>query len=608
MIAACSSDGSSESSSGGAGGSSSSSGGSGGSSSVSSSKSSSGGSSTASSGGSSSSSKSSSSQAGGGGKGGGGAGGGGKGGGGAGGGGKGGGGAGGKGGSVSTGDTGGSEGGSTGDSSGAGGTGGKAGAGGTGTGGGTSTGGSTGGSTESNEPAVYISTNGSCVSGTEIKWTPGALKESTGNATVNIDGSKTKQNWEGFGGTFNELGWEYLQKLSETDRARAMQLLFSKDGTRFTIGRIPMGASDYGKDRYTCNENAEDLEMEKFSLERDKKSLIPYIKAAMEVNPDIKFWASPWTPPTWMKVAPYVAETDDNKETTSHFDSGNMSDKDTHLAAYAKYFVKFINGYKAENIKISMVAPQNEPGYTLHYPSCKWSSAVYSKFVGQHLGPALKDSGVDIMLGTLSNQPYDVTLANASLNDSSAKGYFKVVGVQWNVLEELYKGTKIGNLPVWATEHKCGNYPWNPEGFPQYNSSQAPNDQAYGVESWGYIRDAINKAGVTAYNAWNMVLDKGGNGIDTRRQWNQDTLLVADGSLKVTPAYCVFRHFSQFVEPGAKVLDVSGETVAFKNSDGTLVAVMYSAQAKDPFVVSMGGKKFEFKMPAGGWATVKVKP
>jgi glucosylceramidase len=175
------------------------------------------------------------------------------------------------------------------------------------------------------------------------------------------------------------------------------------------------------------------------------------------------------------------------------------------------------------------------------------------------------------------------------------------------VLEKLYTGTKIGSLPVWATEHKCGNYPW----LDGYNSTQAPNDQAYGVESWGYIRDAINKGQVTAYNAWNMVLDHVGNGIDSHRNWNQDALLAVNTSsktLKVTPAYCVFRHFSQFVETGAKVVGANGETVAFKNPDGTLVAVMYSASAKSDFVVSMGGKKLQFNMPAGGWATVKVKP
>ena len=88
-----------------------------------------------------------------------------------------------------------------------------------------------------------------------------------------------------------------------------------------------------------------------------------------------------------------------------------------------------------------------------------------------------------------------------------------------------------------------------------YNMSKAPNDQAYGVESWAYIRNAIKKGKVTAYNAWNMVLDKSGLGIDTTRDWKQDALLVAgSGTVTPTPAYYVFRHCSQYVQPGATVV------------------------------------------------------
>ena len=86
---------------------------------------------------------------------------------------------------------------------------------------------------------------------------------------------------------------------------QAIQLLFGKDGCRFAWGRIPMGASDYAIDRYTLNETAGDTAMANFSIERDKQRLIPFIKAAQAVKPDIRFWASPWTPPTWMKSSPY---------------------------------------------------------------------------------------------------------------------------------------------------------------------------------------------------------------------------------------------------------------------------------------------------------------
>ena len=75
--------------------------------------------------------------------------------------------------------------------------------------------------------------------------------------TVN-DGT-TMQTFEGFGGAFNEMGWSYLQMLSQADRDKAMKLLFDpKDGAGFVMGRIPMGASDYAIQRHTYDETSGD--------------------------------------------------------------------------------------------------------------------------------------------------------------------------------------------------------------------------------------------------------------------------------------------------------------------------------------------------------------
>jgi glucosylceramidase len=438
-------------------------------------------------------------------------------------------------------------------------------------------------------------------------WKTGTWTEVTsGTADVTVNDTSAAQNWEGFGGAFNELGWSQLSTKALQDEA--MGLLFGTDGAHFTWGRIPMGASDYAIDRYTCDETANDTSMASFSISRDQQKLIPYIKAAQAVKSDLRFWASPWTPPTWMKTGQKTGTK------PSPFDGGNMKSDAAILTAYALYYTKFVQGYKDQGINIEIVSPQNEPGYDQNYPSCLWDKATYVSWV-KALGPAMSTLGVKVMLGTLSNagdnSRTDLDISAAVLADSTAKGIVTVVGVQWGVLDKVNGGQTFSGLPIWATEHKCGNYPWNPSGYPAYVAAAAPNDQAYGVESWGYIRDAINKGKVTSYSAWNMVLDKVGKGIDTTRDWAQDSLLtVSGGAITKTPAYYVFRHFSQFVDPGAKVVSTSGSTeaVAFKNSDGSLVAVVYSSAAKSNYIVKVGGKMFQFSMPAGGWATVKYKP
>ena len=223
------------------------------------------------------------------------------------------------------------------------------------------------------------------------------------------------------------------------------------------------------------------------------------------------------------------------------------------------------------------------------------------------------------MLGTMSNgdngaTSYDLKVVQGVEADSSAKAIPKVMGLQWGMLD-LYEGLSsgigpsnfmTGSLPAWATEHKCGNYPWikntttaNPAtggNFPAYASAAAPNDQAYGVESWAYIRNAINKGKVTAYNAWNMILDTVGKGNDTTRDWAQDSLLVVNGGkLVVTPAYYVFRHCAQYAQVGASVVSTSvGDAIAFKNPDGSEAVAMYNSGSASTYVVSIKGAKYSF--------------
>ena len=439
----------------------------------------------------------------------------------------------------------------------------------------------------------------------------------TGNATVTVNDGTMLKTFEGFGGAFNELGWNYLSMLSATDRDRAMKALFdANDGAHFVMGRIPIGASDYALQRYTDDETPNDTSLSGFSITQDLKYLIPYVKAAQAVNGNIRFWASPWTPPTWMKAATgTVNGTSCARVGGTAFDGECMQDNAANLTILGQYFVKWVQAYAAQGITIETVAPQNEPNYAQGYPSALWTSALYTKFVGQYLAPAFSQAGLStkIMLGTNSNgnAGTDPSVVTTVMGDATAKNLVKVIGLQWGMLDNYVSNPASFdqyNLPIWATEHKCGNYPF--VTTPKY-VEPAPNDQAYGVESWGYIRNAI-KAGVTAYNAWNMVLDVLGKGNDTVRQWSQDALLVVNTTSKtltLTPAYYVFRHCSQYVQPAAKVVTTTGgDAIAFKNPDGSIVAVMYNSGGASNYIVQIAGKKLQFAMPATGWATVVASP
>jgi len=138
------------------------------------------------------------------------------------------------------------------------------------------------------------------------------VKAENDSAEIKITSEKL-QTIDGFGACFNELGWKALSVLNDGDREKVIKDLFDpKEGLKLNICRMPIGANDFARNYYSLDDSTGDFEMKYFSIERDKEMLIPYIKAAMKYQPDLKIWGSPWTPPAWMKTNNHYACNPDN--------------------------------------------------------------------------------------------------------------------------------------------------------------------------------------------------------------------------------------------------------------------------------------------------------
>jgi glucosylceramidase len=483
--------------------------------------------------------------------------------------------------------------GSVGGSSVSGGTGGSAagGSGGGNTGGSAAAGtGGQGGAAGSTDPELVTSAQ-------NAYWTKGAVtKLDSGTADLNVDKNTTYQRWDGFGGCFNEMGWDALSVISADQITNALKLLFDpKDGAAFIYGRLPLGASDYSTSWYTLDETAGDYTMASFSIDRDRQKLIPFIKAALQIRPDLHLWASPWVVPSWMMDS-----------------SKNMKSDAQTLGAHALYMARFVEEYAKEGITIEAIHPQNEPGYARVH----WTQALLIDFMKTYLGPtfAQRNLTTEIWCGTMSKSPDDGNIATATAADAAAMKYIKGFGLQWNLQTTIAAVAPKG--PVMQTEHRCGNYSFDSPYWDKsrYNANMPQNDHLYGEESWQLIRDWI-VSGVNSYSAWNMVLDTVGKSLDS---WPQNALLVVDRSAKkliVTPAYYVFRHFSQYIAPGATRIGLSGSTdaLAFKNPDGSIVTQVYNkGTASKKMTVGVGSALsqalYQFDVPSHGWATLRVAP
>lgn len=252
----------------------------------------------------------------------------------------------------------------------------------------------------SEKPVSWVSTTN------DERWTQQgnlALKDAESNAPFDLAVTgDTAQIIDGFGGCFNELGWDALQMLDKQTRDSILQELFVPEkGFNFTICRMPMGANDYSRRFYSYNETPGDLAMNNFSIAHDTSGLLPYIKEAMKYNPRLNVWASPWCPPSWMKTNNHYACRRDTVQNdlpeSSQGEEGitQFIMKPAYLQAYALYFSKFVEAYRAEGINIYAVHVQNEPNSCQVFPSCIWNAASLRDFIGKNLGPQFEKQNLN---------------------------------------------------------------------------------------------------------------------------------------------------------------------------------------------------------------------
>lgn len=418
-------------------------------------------------------------------------------------------------------------------------------------------------------------------------------------AEVTIDLASPRQTMVGYGGAFNEKGWVALAALTEGDRQSVLRAFFDpKDGLGFMVGRIPIGANDYALSRYSLDDVPGDWNLEEFSIARDQEALIPYIRSAQAIQPDLQFWASAWSPPGWMK-------------SNGASDSGALIDSPQVYDALARYDLKFLKAYAAEGIPICHIAVQNEPLVLTHYPSCEWTPDQFRTFIGGYLGPLLAREKPDtgVMLGTF-NGPENAPFLKAVLSDAKAAGYVSVIGLQWDGDQALAAvGPLAGSIPVYQTETDCGNWTWKGN----YNPDYPPNDFVYAAYTWRKIQSYLN-AGVVVYDLWNLVLDETGLSIDSDWPWPQNSAVVVDtsvtpGRAHFTPMFYAMGHFSRFSGPGSVRLSVTGTTdaVAFLRPDGTKVVQLLNDEDQ-PQVrrVRIGGEKYSVELSPHSFGTLLV--
>jgi glucosylceramidase len=406
-------------------------------------------------------------------------------------------------------------------------------------------------------------------------------------SAININDDEVYQIMDGFGFALTGGSAIHINAMDPAERMKLLNELFGNDENSIGISylRISIGASDLSDKVFTYNDlpaGETDPGQEKFSLEPEKKDLIPVLKEILAINNDITILGSPWSPPVWMK-------------TNGKSKGGSL--KPEFFDAYALYFVKYVQGMKAEGIPIDAITIQNESLYPGNNPSMFMPAADQSAFIRKSLGPAFRNAGIKTKIIIYDHNPNRVDYPIEILNDPEARKYidgtaFHMYEGKVDAISEVHNAYPDKNL--YFTEQWVGA----PGDF--------PNDLRWHVRTLiiGAVRNWCKNV-----IEWNLAADpqqdphtKGGC---------NDCLgaITIDGNSVIrNPAYYIIAHASKFVKPGSvrinSNLPEGLPNVAFKTPDGRIVLIVLNDSDKDQiFHIKYLGKSIRTTMKSGSVAT-----
>jgi glucosylceramidase len=410
--------------------------------------------------------------------------------------------------------------------------------------------------------------------------------EGSSGTTITIDTSVHYQTHLGFGIALDETACYFLSQLEPAHRTAVMNALFDPgNGSGINMVRLCIGTSDLTtRDFYSYNDlpaGHTDPNLEHFSIQKDiDYNILARLKDALAINPALTVFASPWSPPGWMKT------------------SGSMvggSLKTEYYDTFAQYLVKFIEAYANEGIEIYAITPQNEPDYVpSNYPGCGYSAREEIELV-KEMGAAFEANDIDTKIWILDHN-YDLwqNFAKVVLDDQDANAY--IDGTAFHPY--------VGTVDAMSKLHDA--HPDKSIHFTEKSRKEV--DGADDI-----IRDFRNWA--ESATMWASVGDGRGTGCAHYKFTHCPVIVRSSSEYVLGDEVFIFGQFARFIQRGARRIQSDyGSTstitnVCYKNPDGSLVAVVCNqTSGAQSFTLVYEGNMISTSLPALTVATLLWTP
>jgi glucosylceramidase len=414
-------------------------------------------------------------------------------------------------------------------------------------------------------------------------------KKAAANPTIDIDDKQVFQSIDGFGFALTGGSAQLMMRMSPEKRSALLHELFRADGNNIGVSylRVSIGASDMNDHVFSYDDLPEgqtDPMLAKFNLGPDLKDVIPVLKEVLAINPKIKILGSPWSAPAWMK-------------TNNNVKGGEL--KPEYYGTYATYFIKYIQGMKAEGIPIDAITTQNEPLNPKNTPSMVMQAPEQDLFIKNDLGPAFQKTGITTKIILYDHNCDRPDYPMSILKDPDAYQYVDGSGFH------LYGGT----IDAMSTVHDA--FPKKNLYFTEQMVVNRPGSDDMKVSS-PEARIVIGAMRNWSRNVllWNLAADSHfephtNNGGCTMCQ---GAITIDGDTVTRNLAYYTIAHASKFVRPGS-VRIASNEpdrllNVAFKAEHGKRVLIVANTGiASQTFNVRYHKKIFTASLNAGAVGT-----
>ncbi|MDF2931970.1 MAG: glucosylceramidase [Chryseobacterium sp.] len=398
------------------------------------------------------------------------------------------------------------------------------------------------------------------------KQTPVSFVNNSNNIqNIEIDDSQKFQYVDGFGYTLTGGSVEVINRLSPSKRKALLKELFGNDKNSISISylRLSIGASDLDSEVFSYDDLPEgqtDPSLSKFSLARDK-DLISMLKEILAINPKIKIIAAPWSAPVWMK---------DNGKSIG----GSL--KPEFYDAYAKYFVKYIQGMQKEGILINAITPQNEPLHPGNNPSLYMPSDQQKDFIKKSLGPIFKSNNIKTKIVVYDHNCNKPEYVTNILSDTEAYQY--IDGSAFHLYE--------GEISALGTVHAA---------FPDKN--------LYFTEQWTGAKGTFNED--LNWHTKNVIIGSMRNWSKIALEWNlaNDTkykphtdggCTECKGAITISDSENFTRNVGYYIIAHAsKFIPADSRRIASTQTDNLSTAAFITPAGKKILVVQNGSKNEE---------------